>query len=100
MSFSQTYLHTVLVAIDDLGASVLFDLDDTTISALCGVQRRSDAGDAQATGALATLGLRPWQHAFLRAVGRLLEWIRPGHCERAIGADILRGQAMVALLED
>ena len=98
MSFSQTYLHTVLVAIDDLGASVLFDLDDTTISALCGVQRRSDSGDAQATAALATLGLRPWQHRFLRAVGRLLEWIKPGHCERALAADLARGKAMAALL--
>ena len=96
----MTYLHTVAVALDDLGASLLFNLDDTTISALCGVQRRADAGDARASGALATLHLRPWQHAFLRVVGRGLEWIRPGHCERAIGADILRGQAMVALLED
>ena len=98
MSFSQTWIHTVLVAIDDLGASVLFDLDDTTISALCGVQRRSDAGDSQATGALATLGLRRWQQAFLRAVGRLLEWIKPGHCERAIAADLARGRTMRGIL--
>ncbi|MDE2106209.1 MAG: hypothetical protein KGL39_53815, partial [Patescibacteria group bacterium] len=93
-----TYLHTVAVALDDLGASLLFNLDDTTISALCGVQRRADAGDARASGALATLHLRPWQHAFLRVVGRLLEWIKPGHCERAIAADLARGRTMRGIL--
>ena len=98
MSFQNTYLHTILVAIDDLGASLLFNLDDTTISSLCGVQRRSDAGDSQATSALATLGIKPWQHGFLRVVGRLLEWIRPGHCERAISADIARGRTMRGIL--
>lgn len=98
MTWTGTYTHTLAIALDDFAAAVLFDLDDTTISALCGVQRRSDAGDAQATGGLATLGLRPWQHRFLRAVGRLLEWIKPGHCERAIAADLARGRTMRGIL--
>ncbi len=98
MTWARTYTHTVAIAIDDLGAALLFDLDDTTISALCGVQRRSDAGDARATSALATLHLKPWQRGFLRVVGRALEWIRPGHCERAIIADLARGKTMRGLL--
>ncbi len=98
MTWARTYTHTLAVALDDLGAAILFDLDDTTISALCGVQRRSDAGDARATAALDTLRLKPWQHAFLRAVGRGLERIRPGHCQRAIVADLARGKTMRGLL--
>ncbi len=98
MTWARTYTHTVAIAIDDLSAAVLFNLDDTTISALCGVQRRSDAGDARATAALDTLHLKPWQHAFLLDVGRGLEAILPGHCERAILADLARGKTMRGLL--
>ncbi|MDE2105825.1 MAG: hypothetical protein KGL39_51855 [Patescibacteria group bacterium] len=94
----MTWLHTISVAFDDLLAAVLFDLDDTTVSSLCGVQRRADAGDPRAAAALTALYLRPWQHGFLRVVGRALEWIRPGHCERAIAADLARGKTMRGLL--
>ena len=100
MSFQRTYLHTLAVAVDDLGAAVLFNRDDVTISSLCGLYRRSTAGDPRAAAVLAVMGLKGWQTGFLRLVGDGLERILPGHCERAIGADILRGQAMVALLED
>ena len=100
MAWTRTYLHTLAVAIDDAAAAVLFNRDDVTISSLCGLYRRSRAGDARAAAVLAAMGLKGWQRTFLRLVGDGLERILPGHCARAIAADILRGQAMVALLED
>lgn len=100
MSFQRTYLHTLAVATDDLLAALLFNRDDVTISSLCGLYRRATGGDPRATAVLAAMDLKGWQRTFLRVVGNGLERILPGHCERAVGADILRGQAMVALLED
>lgn len=96
MSFARTYAHTVLVGLDDLGAAILFNRDDVTISSLCGLQRRADAGKDQR---IQWLDLHGWQVGFLRGLWYVLEWIKRGHCEAAITADRARGASMQALLE-
>ena len=98
MTWTKTYTHTIAIGLDDLGAAVLFNRNDITISSLCWMQRQADEGDPKVTAKLATLGLRPWQHGFLRNVGDMLEAIRPGHCDRARLADMARGGRMQALL--
>lgn len=99
MSFQRTYVHTVLVAIDQTAAAVLFNRDDVTISSLCGLVRRMDAGIHVAGFTLrVALGLRPWQLGFLRLTGTALEKFWPGHCEAAIKADIARGERAQTIL--
>lgn len=98
MGFAKTYAHTLLIALDDLGAAVFFNRNDVTISSLCWLQRAADAGDPDRAAKLATLALRPWQHGFLRRVGAGLEWISAGHCVRARDADMARGKSMAGLL--
>ena len=101
MSFQRSYVHTVLVAIDQLGAALLFNRDDTTISSLCGLTRRMDRGDKAARNLIyLRLALRDWQIGFLRTTGRALERFWPGHCEAAIKADIQRGQRVLAILAE
>lgn len=100
MSFQHTYLHTICVGLDDFWAGVLFNRDDTTISSLCGLVRRMDRGDRAARNAiLIALLMRAWQINLLRVIGRALEFVRPGHCEAAIAADIERAGRTHALLE-
>ena len=98
MSFERTYAHTLLIALDDLGAAILFNRDDLCVSSLCGLQRRADSGDVPALAAVLSLGLRPWQASLLRRIGAGLEWLSPGHCEASIAGDIERGDAMRSLL--
>lgn len=94
MSFSGTYLHTVLVGLDDFGASVLFNEPDLTISSMCGLLHRADLDKEDAV-----LGLHPWQRGLLRAIRAGLEAVRPGHCERAIAADEARARRTIIFLQ-
>jgi hypothetical protein len=98
MSWARTYSHTIAIAIDDMGAALFFNRNDITISSLCWLQRTADNGDPNICARLASLYLRTWQHSFLRHVGDALEWLSPGHCERARIADRARGRSMDALL--
>lgn len=101
MSFQRTYVHTVLVAIDQTAAAVLFNRDDVTISSLCGLVRRMDAGNHTADFTLhVALQLRPWQIGFLRFTGTALEKFWPGHCEGAISSDVARGARAQAILAE
>ena len=99
MSFQRTYLHTLAVAIDDAAAAVLFNRDDVTISALCGIERFARQGHAGAAGRLETLKLYRWQGWLLRGTGNVLEALFPGHLLRAILSDRLRGKAMAWMLD-
>lgn len=101
MSFQRSYVHTVLVAIDQTAAAVLFNRDDVTISSLCGLVRRMDAGNHTADFTLhVALQLRPWQIGFLRFTGMALEKFWPGHCEGAISSDVARGARAQAILAE
>lgn len=98
MSWDRTYSHNVLIAVDQLGAAVIFNRLDVTISSLCRVVQLADGGDAKFQATLASLKFAPWQVGFLRRTARALEWIQPGHCEAARLADIDRAKAMDTLL--
>lgn len=85
----MTYLKTVALGLDDLGAAILLNRNDLCISAACGLVR---------TGADAPLQLHGWQRVFLRVVGDALDYFFPGHCEGAIGGDIRRASSTLGLL--
>jgi hypothetical protein len=82
MSWDRTYSHTALLGIDRLGAALLFNEPDITISSLAWVVRSgSDAQRAQ-------LQLYGWQRSALSAIGSALEYFWPGHCARARTGDL------------
>lgn len=85
----MTYLKTVALGLDDLGAAILLNRNDLCISAACGLVR---------AGQDAPLKLHGWQRMFLRAVGDALDYFWPGHCGGAIGGDVKRASSTLALL--
>jgi hypothetical protein len=82
MSWERTYSHTALLGIDRLGAALVFNEPDITISSLCWVVRN---GNSEELGALK---LYSWQLCALRGIGNTLEHFWPGHCTRARDGDI------------
>lgn len=83
-------MHNTLVAFDMWCAAVFFNVDDVTVSSLCGLARR---------GPLPTqLKFAAWQVKALGLIGAGLEFFWPGHCEEAIASDIARGSSAAALL--
>lgn len=87
----MTYLKTVALGIDDLGAAILLNRNDLCISAACGLVRE---------GRAASLALHGWKKIFLWAVGATLDRVFPKHCEGAIGGDIRRANSTLKLLEN
>ena len=97
MAWVNTYLHSVLVGLDDFGAAVLFNRNDVTISTMCRVVQLVDRKVAVAESVLKRLALHPWQVFFLRWVGRGLTLIKRHHCAKALVADMGRASAIQAL---
>lgn len=87
----MTYLKAVALGLDDLGAAILLNRNDLSISAACGLVRKSSAQG---------LTLHTWQTIFLKGVGTALDFFWPGHCEGAIGGDINRANSTIALLKE
>ena len=92
MSWEQSYSHTVLIAVDRLGAALLFNEPDITISSLCWVVR---SGTPAQNAALKLYG---WQKSALQLVGDGLEYFWPGHCARARTSDIQTSSRAAQLL--
>jgi hypothetical protein len=92
MSWDKTYSHTVLLGLDRLGAAVIFNEPDITISSLCWIVR------AGSTDMVARLNLHDWQLVALRGIGDGLEYFWPGHCERARTGDLETSARARALL--
>ena len=80
---TRPYWLTLLIALDQWCAAVLFNRPDLTISAMCWAVR---------TGVDGPLKLSPFQRAVLMRTGNLLEWVNPGHCESARQADLERAK--------
>jgi hypothetical protein len=99
MGFANTYLHSVLIGLDDFGAALLFNRNDVTISAMCRVVQLVDRKDPAAEAVLQRLALYPAQVFFLRWVGRGLTLIKRHHCAKALVADMQRASAIQALLD-
>lgn len=78
MAWDTTYTHTVLIGLDQLGAALLFNRNDLTISTMC---------DMVMTGDDASLKLSGWQRAFLKWLGPVLNKIQADHCAGARDGD-------------
>ncbi len=87
--FTKTYLHGLLVSIDEFGAAVLFNRIDTTISSLCRLAQ---------LGLLERVKANRWQAWMLTKLAPILDRIRASHCEKARVADIERAQSTIAIL--
>ena len=99
MGFANTYLHSVLIGLDDFGAALLFNRNDVTISTMCRVVQLVDRKDPAAEVVLKRLALHPAQVFFLRWVGRGLTLISRHHCAKALVGDMERAHAIQALLD-
>jgi hypothetical protein len=86
MSWSGTYSHEFLLALDLWAAAVLFNRPGITISTMSGLVR--DGRDRP-------LALHEWQRAFLR-------WLEPrlsrAHVEKAKAADIARAKLALEIM--
>lgn len=82
MSWSNSYTHTLAIAVDMLTASVFWNTTDVTVSSLCG--KALEKGQSKTM-----LGL----------LGRALNRLQAGHCQMAIKADLDRINKAKAILE-
>ena len=89
MSFTRTYVHSILVGLDDLAAALLFNRCDCTISSLCRLAQ---------LGLLDRIDAHPWHRWFLTRLAPVLDRIQPNHCELARLADLRRGRSAAQLL--
>lgn len=97
MSWSGTYSHNVLLAIDELGAMLFWNTPDITISSMCGIVMAADQ-HVEWKENLAALRLYRWQEAILRWLGPRLNEIQANHCYLAIQADQARAQRVMQIL--
>lgn len=81
MSWSNTYSHTLAIAVDMATASVFWNKEDITVSSLCGLALRANRSTS-----------------FPGRLGAILNKIQTNHCELAIQADLTRAQAIITLL--
>jgi hypothetical protein len=106
VSWSGTFSHTVLYAVDVLFGTLFWSVPDITISALCDVVALADAqvagpapGDLHDWPArLGSLKLWGWQIGLLRFIGPWLNRIQTDHMELARQADIERARRILDLL--
>ena len=101
-----TYLYTVLLAFDRLGAALLFNRADITISALAwvvrtyhDVDRSIPMGYPIADRAHTLLRLNRFQYALLVLIADGLELLSPGHCAFARVTDIQTAYSTQDLLD-
>lgn len=84
MSWDRTYPHTVLIALDQFAAAIIFNRPDLAISTMCWMVM---------TGNDAPLKLSPWQRWILVKLGPILNRIQPAHCELSAKGDRDRATA-------
>lgn len=98
MSWSNTYSHNLLYALDIVGAVVFWNQADVTISALCRLVQLADSEGAPWTYRLGGLKLYGWQTWVLRHLAPILNKIQANHCELARQADLARAEHIKSLL--
>lgn len=86
---SHSYFKTVMLGVDDLGAAIILNRNDMSISAACGLVLNGFADP---------LRLSRFQHGFCWYTGKALNYFWPGHCEGAVINDLLRGKYTLSLL--
>jgi hypothetical protein len=83
---NRTWVHLLLLGIDDFGAIVVFGKIGITISSLCKLAMAGQDAD---------LKLWSWQHQLLLWLGARLGH---AHCDGAALADLERAKVIVAIL--
>jgi hypothetical protein len=99
MSWDKTYSHTVALGVDRLGAALVFNQPDITISSLCWIVLNGEKLKI-AEDALVELKLWRWQRFALKWIGHGLEYFWPGHTEAARLGDLQTGERSRKLLSD
>lgn len=89
MSWDGTYSHTVLIAVDQFAAAVIFNRADLTVSTMCWMV---------ATGNDSSLKLSTWQRWSLVKLGPVLNRIQTNHCALSADGDRLRARSTLAAL--
>ncbi len=87
--FAKTWFHGLLVSLDELGAAILYNRTDTTISSLCRLAQLELLGRVEASR---------WQAWSLTNLAPLLDRIQANHCEKARLADLARAESTIAIL--
>jgi hypothetical protein len=86
----MSYVKTVALGLDDLLASILLARNDLCISAACGLV----LADRDAP-----LKLNRFQRVTLHAIGAVLDYWFPGHCQGAILGDMARARSSLGVLQ-
>lgn len=100
MSWSNTYTHTLAIAVDMLTAATFWNQEDVTVSTLCRIVQLADAGEGDFVMRLGTLKLSASQVDFLRWLAPRLDRLQANHCElarQADGARALKAWRLTAL---
>ncbi len=98
MAWGGTYSYRVLLGLDRLGAAVLFNRDDITISSLCGLVELSDRGSSPAFRLVLSFGLHSIQLWALRRLAQILNRIQANHCQLAIQGDMATARSIIGML--
>jgi len=93
MSWDIAYSHTLALAVDRLGAALVFNQPDITISSLCWIVRQVHSEEM-----VQWLKLYWWQLWLLWRIGDFLEYFWPGHCADARLGDLDTSQRSRVLL--
>lgn len=102
MAWGNTYAYRVLIGLDRLGAALLFNRNDITISTLCGLVQLADSARPDRKHAfrlVLSFGLHPVQLWLLRQLSYVLDKIQADHCQLAIGGDVQTAQSIVTMLQ-
>lgn len=102
MAFGGTYAYRVLIGLDRLGAALLFNRNDITISTLCGLVQLADSARPDRKRAfrlVLSFGLHPAQLWLLRQLSYVLDKIQTDHCQLAICGDLDTARSIVDMLK-
>lgn len=102
MAWSGTYSYRALIGLDRLGAALLFNRNDITISTLCGLVQLADSARPDRKRAfrlVLSFGLHPVQLWFLRQLSHVLDAIQPNHCQLAIQGDLATSRSVIDMLK-
>lgn len=102
MAWGGTYAYRVLIGLDRLGAALLFNRNDITISTLCGLVQLADSARPDRRKAfrlVLSFGLHPVQLWLLRQLTYVLDKIQHNHCQLAISGDVQTAKSIVSMLK-
>jgi len=102
MAWGGTYAYRVLIGLDRLGAALLFNRNDITISTLCGLVQLADSARPDRKHAfrlVLSFGLHPLQLWLLRQLSYVLDKIQRNHCQLAIEGDLQTAHSIASMLK-